>query len=58
MSLALYLVIRDIMAELNAVGGGFMSQLEWGSDNRGLPMPVADVAESFFNSTFEDKVSP
>ena len=30
-SLALYLIVRDMMKELNAVGGGFMSQLEWGS---------------------------
>jgi len=53
MSLAMYLIVRDLMAELNAVGGGFMSQLEWGSDNRGLPLPVADVMESLFNSTFD-----
>ena len=52
-SLAMYLVIRDLMKDLNAVGGGFMSQLEWGSDNRGIPLPVADAAESFFNSTFD-----
>ena len=30
-SLALYLVVRNLLADLNAVGGGFMSQLEWGS---------------------------
>ena len=30
-----------------------MSQLEWGSDKRGLPLPVADVMESLFNSTFD-----
>jgi L-fucose isomerase len=52
-SLAMYLIVRDIMADLNAVGGGFMSQLEWGSDSRGLPLPVADVMESLFNSTFD-----
>jgi L-fucose isomerase len=52
-SLALYLVIRDILKDLNAVGGGFMSQLEWGSDRRGIPLPVVDAAESFFNSTFD-----
>lgn len=52
-SLAMYLIVRDLMAELNAVGGGFMSQLEWGSDRRGLPLPVADVMESLFNSTFD-----
>ncbi len=52
-SLALYLITRDLLKELNAVGGGFMSQLEWGSDNRGIPLPVADAMESFFNSTFD-----
>jgi L-fucose/D-arabinose isomerase len=52
-SLAMYLVVRDLMADLNAVGGGFMSQLEWGSDSRGLPLPVADCMESLFNSTFD-----
>jgi L-fucose isomerase len=52
-SLAMYLIVRDVMADLNAVGGGFMSQLEWGSDRRGLPLPVADVMESLFNSTFD-----
>ncbi|MHB9126383.1 MAG: hypothetical protein ACYC4F_10625, partial [Armatimonadota bacterium] len=52
-SLALYLIVRDLMADLNAVGGGFMSQLEWGSDNRGIPLPVADAMESFFNSSFD-----
>lgn len=52
-SLAMYLIKRDLMKELNAVGGGFMSQLEWGSDLRGIPLPVADVMESLFNSTFD-----
>jgi L-fucose isomerase len=52
-SLAMYLIVRDLMAGLNAVGGGFMSQLEWGSDYRGIPLPVADTMESFFNSTFD-----
>ncbi len=52
-SLAMYLIIRDVMADLNAVGGGFMSQLEWGSDRRGIPLPVADAMESLFNSTFD-----
>jgi L-fucose isomerase len=52
-SLALYLITRDLLADLNAVGGGFMSQLEWGSDTRGIPLPVADAMESFFNSTFD-----
>jgi len=52
-SLAMYLIVRDLMKDINAVGGGFMSQLEWGSDKRGLPLPVADVMESLFNSTFD-----
>ena len=52
-SLAMYLINRDLMADLNAVGGGFMSQLEWGSDLRGKPLPVADCMESLFNSTFD-----
>jgi L-fucose isomerase len=52
-SLAMYLIVRDLMADLNAVGGGFMSQLEWGSDLRGIPLPVADGMESLFNSTFD-----
>ena len=52
-SLAMYLIVRDLMDELNAVGGGFMSQLEWGSDTRGIPLPVADAMESLFNSTFD-----
>ena len=52
-SLGLYLIVRDLLAELNAVGGGFMSQLEWGSDLRAIPLPVADAMESLFNSTFD-----
>jgi L-fucose isomerase len=55
LSLAMYLIVRDLMEDLNAIGGGFMSQLEWGSDLRGVPLPVADVMESFFNSTFDHK---
>jgi L-fucose isomerase len=51
--LAMYLITRDVMRDLNAVGGGFMSQLEWGSDPRGIPLPVADAMESLFNSTFD-----
>ena len=54
-SLAMYLIVRDLMADLNAVGGGFMSQIEWGSDLRGIPLPVADTMESLFNSTFDHK---
>ena len=49
----MYLINRDLMKDLNAIGGGFMSQLEWGSDQRGLPLPVADCMESLFNSTFD-----
>ena len=52
-SLAMYLIARDLQRDLNAVGGGFMSQLEWGSDRRGIPLPVADIMESLFNSTFD-----
>jgi len=52
-SLAMYLIVRDLLKELRAVGGGFMSQLEWGSDKRGIPLPVADIMESLFNSTFD-----
>ena len=52
-SLAMYVIIRDLMDDLNAVGGGFMSQLEWGSDRRGIPLPVADAMESIFNATFD-----
>jgi L-fucose isomerase len=52
-SLAMYLIMRDLMKELNAVGGGFMNQLEWGSDVRGIPLPICDMAESLFNSSFD-----
>lgn len=52
-SLALYLIVRDLLADLNAVGGGFMNQLEWGSDVRGIPLPIADVMESLLNSSFD-----
>ena len=38
LELAMYLIVRDLMKDLNAVGGGFMSQFEWGSDKRGLPL--------------------
>jgi L-fucose isomerase len=51
--LALYLIVRDLLADLNAVGGGFMNQLEWGSDRRGIPLPIADAMESLLNSTFD-----
>ncbi len=54
-SLAMYLIVRDLMDDMNAVCGGFMSQLEWGSDPRGVPMPVADIMESLFNSTFDHR---
>jgi L-fucose isomerase len=52
-SLAMYLIFRNLLAELDAVGGGFMNQLEWASDVRGLPLPIADLAESLLNSTFD-----
>lgn len=52
-SLAMYLIVRNVMRDLDAVGGGFMSQLEWGSDRRGVPLPVADIMESLFNSSFD-----
>ena len=52
-SLAMYLIMRDLMDEINAVGGGFMNQLEWGSDVRGIPLPICDMAESLMNSTFD-----
>ncbi|MGB4704854.1 MAG: hypothetical protein WBI18_07270 [Candidatus Saccharicenans sp.] len=49
--LALYLIIRNYMKDVNAIGGGWTSQLAWGSDRRGIPMTTADIAESLFNST-------
>ncbi|MFO7821838.1 MAG: hypothetical protein R6V56_07295 [Lentisphaeria bacterium] len=52
-SLAMYLIMRDLLKDLNAVGGGFMNQLEWGSDQRGIPLPICDMAESLLNSTFD-----
>ena len=52
-SLAMYLIVRDLIKDMDAVGGGFMSQLEWGSDKRGKPLPVADCMESLFNATFD-----
>ncbi len=54
-SLAMYLIMRDLMADMNAVGGGFMNQLEWGSDRRGIPLPICDMAESLMNSTFDHR---
>jgi L-fucose isomerase len=52
-SLAMYLIMRDLMKDINAVGGGFMNQLEWGSDPRGIPLPICDFAESLLNATFD-----
>jgi L-fucose/D-arabinose isomerase len=49
--LALYLIIRNAMAEVGAVAGGWTNQLAWGSDRRGLPLTTADIAESLFNSS-------
>ena len=54
-SLAMYLIMRDLLTDLNAVGGGFMNQLEWGSDPRGIPLPICDLAESLFNTTFDHR---
>ncbi len=51
--LKLYLLIRDYMKSVNAIGGGWTSQLAWGSDKRGTPMACADIAESLFNATFD-----
>ena len=53
--LALYLIMRDLLEDVGAVGGGFMNQLEWGSDRRGIPLPICDAAESLFNSTFDHR---
>ncbi len=53
--LKLYLILRNYMRDLNAVGGGWTSQLAWGSDRNGTPMACADIAESLFNSTFDHK---
>ena len=49
--LALYLILRNYMRDINAVGGGWTNQLSWGSDRRGLPLSTADIAESLFNSS-------
>ena len=49
--LALYLILRNHMRDINAVGGGWTNQLSWGSDRRGIPLSTADIAESLFNST-------
>ncbi len=49
--LALYLIIRNILKDINAIAGGWTSQLAWGSDRRGIPLSTADIAESLFNST-------
>jgi len=52
-SLAMYLIVRNLMEELKGVAGGFMGQLEWGSDFRGITLAVPDMMESLFNSTFD-----
>jgi L-fucose/D-arabinose isomerase len=49
--LTLYLILRNAMAEVNAVAGGWTNQLAWGSDPRGLPQTTADIAETLFNSS-------
>src|SRR4051812_12774196 len=53
--LKLYLILRDYMRQMNAVGGGWTSQLAWGSDLGGTPMACADIAEALFNSTFDHR---
>ena len=53
--LKLYLILRDYMQSLNAIGGGWTSQLAWGSDLDGTPMACADIAEALFNSTFDHR---
>ena len=54
-SLSLYLIVRDYLKSVNAIGGGFMNQLEWASLPTDIidPLPVMDIAESLFNSTFD-----
>ena len=52
-SLGMYLIMRDLLKDMNAVGGAFMNQLEWGSDTRGIPLPICDLAESLMNSSFD-----
>ena len=51
--LAMYLIMRDLLAEVDAVAGGFMNQLEWGSDPRCTPLPICDIAESLLNTSFD-----
>ncbi|MBA3845803.1 MAG: hypothetical protein H0X45_04040 [Planctomycetes bacterium] len=53
--LKLYLILRDYMKGMNAIGGGWTSQLAWGSDLNGTPMACADIAEALFNSTFDHR---
>lgn len=52
-SLSMYLIMRDLLTDINAVGGAFMNQLEWGSDPRAIALPICDLAESLFNSTVD-----
>ncbi len=50
----MYLILRDLLQEYNAVGGAFKNMLEWGSDlQHGIPLPTIDIAESLLNSTFD-----
>ena len=55
--LALYLIVRNYMRDVNAIGGGWTGQLAWSSDRRGIPLTTADIAESLFNSS-EDHTGP
>lgn len=53
-SLAIYLILRDLLRDLHAVGGAFKNMLEWGSDlQHGIPLPTCNIAESLLNSTFD-----
>jgi L-fucose isomerase len=48
--LRLYLCLRDYMCSVGAIGGGFTSQLAWGSHKGGIPRACADIPEALFNS--------
>ena len=51
--LAYYLILSKFLEDHNAIGGSFMSQLEWASTPQCVPLPVLDTAESLFNSTHD-----
>jgi len=56
-SLAYYLILEKFMEDHNAIGGAFMSQLEWASTPQCVPLPVLDTAESLFNSTRDHRTA-